>query len=323
MKGFPLNRLQHLTALLSLTVGSLHSHAQAAQTSPLEIADARETAKYPVTHIAGLSGTTSNLKGDLSLSQTALRFTSAGSHVEIPVSHIEAISIGDERVETGGGAGLILRLAAPPLGAVTQKSIDLLTIEYRDEDGGYHGTVLAASKDVAERLKGQLSARLTTVNETLTPPCQNGATDPTAIAVEPIAVSDTQLPAEYRVLLYEDLVAKLHQEAPSTSFVRAGDRNSGPGCTGMTLKLTVTGFKKGNRAVRSSTGPVGFLTANTSLSVHIDLTDSSEHTLISAGASSNNRIDRESLDTAGMAASAVSKRVVKATSTLRSRKKVS
>ena len=318
-----MNRLQHLTALLSLTVGSLHSHAQATQTSPLEIADATETATYPVTHIAGLSGTTSDLKGDLSLSQTALRFTSAGSHEEIPVSHIEAIFIGDERVETGGGAGLILRLAAPPLGAVTQKSIDLLTIEYRDEDGGYHGTVLAASKDVAERLKGQLSSRLTTDDGAFTPPCQNEATNPTAIVLEPIAVSGVQLPAEYRALLYEELLAKLHQEAPSTSFLRAGDRSSGPGCTAMTLKLTVTGFKKGNRAVRSSTGPVGFLTANTSLSVHIDLQDSSEHNLVSAGASSKNRIDRESLDITSMVASRVSKRVVKTISKIEYRKKLS
>ncbi len=318
-----MNRLQHLTALLALTVGSLHSHAQATQTSPWEIADATETANYPVTHIAGLSGATSDLKGDLSLSQTALRFTSAGFHVEIPVSHIEAVSLGNERIEFGGSAGLLLRLAAPPVGTVTQKSIDLFTIEYRDVDGGYHGTVFATSKDIAERLKGQLSARLTTVNESPAPPCQNGATDPTAIVVEPIAVSDTQLPAEYRALLYEQLIAKIHRQAPSISMVRAGDRSSGSGCTGMTLQLTVTGFKKGNRAVRSVTGPIGFLTANTSLSVHIDLKDSSERTLISTNTTSNNRIDRESLDTAAMAASAVSKRVVKATSTLGSGKKSS
>jgi hypothetical protein len=44
---------------------------------------------------------------------------------------------------------------------------------------------------------------------------------------------------------------------------------------------------------------------------------------MSAGASSNNRIDRESLDITSMVASRVSKRVVKATSTLESRKKVS
>jgi hypothetical protein len=288
----------------------------------LEIADATETATYPVTQIAGLSGATANLKGDLSLSQNELRFTSAGFQVEIPVSHIEAISIGDERVETGGGAGLILRLAAPPLGAVTQKSIALLTIEYRDETGGYHGTVLAASEQVAERLKGQLSSRITPADEALTPPCRNEAANPMTVVLEPIAVSDRQLPAEYRALLYERLVAKIRKDAPAISLVRSGDRSSGPGCAEMTLKLTVTGFKKGNRAVRSSTGPIGFLTANTSLSVHIDLKDNSEHTLLSTGAGSSNRIDRESLDTTSMVASKVSKRVAKATSTAESRKKL-
>jgi len=322
MKGTLLNRLQRSTALLALSVASFHSQAQAAQSSQLEIADATETATYPVTQIAGLSGATANLKGDLSLSQNELRFTSAGFHVEIPVSHIEAISIGDERVETGGGAGLILRLAAPPLGAVTQKSIDLLTIEYRDETGGYHGTVLAASEQAAERLEGQLSSRITPADEALTPPCRNDAANPMAVVLEPIAVSDRQLPAEYRALLYERLVAKIRKDAPSISLVRAGDHSSGPGCAGMTLKLTVTSFKKGNRAVRSSTGPIGFLTANTSLSVHIDLKDNSEHTLLSTGAGSSNRIDRESLDTTSMIASKVSKRVARATSTAESRKKL-
>lgn len=139
-----------MNVLLALSVGSLYSHAQATQSSPLQIADATENATYPVTHIAGLMGTRANLKGDLSLSETARRFTGPGFHVEIPVSQIEAISIGDERVETGVSAG-----------AVTQKSVDLLTVEHGDENGGYHGMVLAASHDVALRLKDQISSRLT------------------------------------------------------------------------------------------------------------------------------------------------------------------
>jgi hypothetical protein len=104
---------------------------------------------YEVTQITGLHDA-----GQLTLSDTDLQFTNVEYKAEIPFTRMTSVSIGNERIETGGKTGRVARTVIPfgggmALATVTQKSVDLLTIEYLDLKGGYHGVVFFVPKSSA------------------------------------------------------------------------------------------------------------------------------------------------------------------------------
>jgi hypothetical protein len=131
--------------------------------------------------------------------------------------------------------------------------------------------------------------------------------------VAPIQVTGIDLPAEYRILLYEQTVKELKIKRPEDKIFRAGDRSSAPGCAALSLNITVTGFKKGNRAVRSATGPLGLFLGTTSLTFDVSLKDAHNKTVFQAQIKKSNRTDSESLGLADAIAKNVAKRFDKAT----------
>jgi hypothetical protein len=99
-----------------------------------------------VIYLVGLPDATPLTQGELHLSYDALEFNSGEIHPAIPLKQITAVNIGDERTEKGGTVGEVARRVipfggGPALGVASQKSVDLLTVEYRDSDLGYHGAV--------------------------------------------------------------------------------------------------------------------------------------------------------------------------------------
>jgi hypothetical protein len=61
----------------------------------------------------------------------------------------------------------------------------------------------------------------------------------------------------------------------------------------MILSLTVKGFKKGNRAPRASTAPLGMFLGTTSLSVDINLQDIKDQTIFDAQMKKSDRRDSD------------------------------
>ena len=125
--------------------------AQSAQNEPVQQA---KSADLRVTHIAGLPDTKPNVKGLLALDREGLIFGNSTIHASIPLNRIEAVSVGDERSEPGGKTGAIARKAIPygggaALGAIQNKTVDILTIEYLDAHEGYHGAVFVLPKKQA------------------------------------------------------------------------------------------------------------------------------------------------------------------------------
>jgi len=278
-----------------------------------------ETATQPqhnVIHVAGLEEVRPGVSGDLTLSPAALTFSNKTVTESIPRERIVNVFIGDQRTEPWGTAGKIARKVIPygggaVLAAATNKKVDLLTVEYRDLRDASHGVVFVLPLQKAAALRDQLLSSLTTP---LTQPASSCAEPlPNSVLVSPIRVSGIDLPAEYRVLLYEQTIKELKIKRPEDKIFRVGDRSSGAGCAALTLDITVTGFKKGNRAVRASTGPLGLFLGTTSLTFDVSLKDAQDKTVFDARIKKNDRTDSESLGLADTIAKTVAKRFDKAT----------
>ena len=269
-----------------------------------------------MTQITGLPDAKPNIKGRLTLSDTELLFTNPEFKAQIPFARMTNVSIGSERIETGGTTGLIMRKVIPygggmALAAVTQKSADLLTIEYVDVAGRDHGVVFFVPKSSAQALSDRMSPQLSQTTRPLPHACVEGASSPTSVVVEPIVSRGLELPAEYRVLLYEGLIAELRDSKGPLTYTRAGTSDDEASCSGNKLQVTVTGFNKGNRALRASTGPIGFFLGKTSISFHVEVTAADGNSVLSQDMTSSKRTDAESLGVARSVAKAVSKKIRK------------
>ena len=297
-----------------LAASGIVLHAQPA-TQPAE------STHYKVIHVAGLEEVKANVSGDLTLSPAALTFSNKNVLESIARGRIVNVFTGDQRTEPWGTTGKIARKIIPygggaVLAAATNKKVDLLTVEYRDIHDGYHGVVFVLPVQKAAAVRGQILA-------SLTPPVEQPASScveplPGSVLVAPIGVSGIELPAEYRILLYEQTIKELKTEElktkrPEEKIFRVGDRSAGPGCAALSLDITVTGFKKGNRAVRAATGPLGLFLGTTSLTFDVSLKDAHDKTVFDAQIKKSDRTDSESLGLADTIAKNVAKRFDKAT----------
>ena len=269
-----------------------------------------------VVHVAGLLEVKPDVKGSLLVTPETIVFSNGTVRASIPRARILNVFVGDEHTEPWGTTGKVVRKIIPygggaALGAITNGQVDLLTVESLDEHDGYHGVVFAVPFQKAAAIREQLTASLTPPLKRPTLPCSEGASTPKSVLLAPIEVSGIELPNEYRILLYEQLYKQLKAHNPSDSFLRTGDLSSGPGCTDLTLRVTVTGFKKGNRALRASTGPLGMFLGTTSLAFDINLQDVKERTIFDAQIKKSDRSDSDSLGLTDSIAKSVAKRMDK------------
>ena len=90
-----------------------------------------------------------------------------------------------------------------------------------------------------------------------------------AIEVEMIQPGEIDLPAEFQVALYENMVQQLQKEGGFYQVYRDGDRNAIDAPDLVILHTAVTGFKKGSELERNVTTIGGA----TSITVHCKFTD--------------------------------------------------
>jgi len=306
------------TAVCAMLVANLVSlRAQMASPSPNDAASASSSlTQHNVIHVAGLEEVKANVSGDLTLSLQTLTFSNKNVVTSIPRERIVNAFIGDQRTEPWGTTGKIARKIIPygggaALGAITNKKVDLLTVEYLDIHDGYHGVVFVLPSQKATAVRDDILANLT-------PPAMQPASScsdpvPGSVLIAPIQVRGIELPAEYRILLYEQTIRELKTTRPEERFLRAGNLSAGPGCAALTLDITVTDFRKGNRAVRASTGPLGLFLGTTSLTFDVSLKDVQDKTVFDAQIKKSDRTDSESLGLADTIAKNVAKRFDQAT----------
>lgn len=272
-------------------------------------------------HIFGLPGVKPSMEGTLTISPAGVVFFQTNGEASIERANVMAVSVGNERMEKGGTIGKIGRKlpygGGQLLALVAQGKVDLLTIEFRDQNDAYHGVVFALPQNEAEKAKEVFSSPSVTpvlqhIVEDPHPPCISGSFRVNTAKVSPIAVVGAPIPTEYKVLLYEQLVRHLEKHAGLEHIFRDGDRSPEASCPQMNLTVSLSAFRKGNAVLRASTGPLStFGVGATKLRYHVLLQDYQGRMMLDQDLKASKSGDSESLDIADTIAKRVAKKLKK------------
>ena len=149
--------LAFLTVLLSLNTASIGQNQSEAQSPVLGSA-------IHVTQVLGFEGARHNVTGDLEIQGDAVQFQRDGSPTaQVNISSIQDIFVEDEDKQVGGTAMTLGKTAAPFGGGrvvslFAHKKYDLLTVEYLDNSGGFHGAIFQLNKGHGRAFKKILVA---------------------------------------------------------------------------------------------------------------------------------------------------------------------
>jgi len=232
-----------------------------------------------VRHVVGMQGVKGDATGILLIKSNELHFDAGKSRGEVPISSIEDIYIGTETTQAGGKLGQVAKgaaMAAPydsgaALTLVMIQKVDVLTITYRDSDNGLHAAIFAVPKNRAEQFRADLisngshfnnGAKSTRVprdkpTPASTTPGKPKAPPASAILIEPVNSGDVNIPAEFRLAIYEDLVEKIQSSGIYARVFRSGDRRADNISGLVTLNTEVEKFTQGNQAEREMVTVLG------------------------------------------------------------------
>ena len=116
------------------------------------------------THLIGLGKVPRNAKGTLTIQGDKLHFTGkdANATSELAIGTIEDVQTADDSKRLVGGVVGTLSMFGPygsgRFLSLFRKQIDVLTIEYRDANGGLHGAIFTLGDNMAQPLKDKLIA---------------------------------------------------------------------------------------------------------------------------------------------------------------------
>jgi hypothetical protein len=116
----------------------------------------------PATHVLGLEHIKRGEKGRLAVVDKTLRFESGASTAEVSIPSIQDVFTGEESQElVRGKTGIVVELAMPyessrVVSLLASHKIDILTVEYRDSNGGLHGVIFTLPEGQAPVLKRML-----------------------------------------------------------------------------------------------------------------------------------------------------------------------
>ena len=225
-----------------------------------------------VRHVVGIQHVKNNTIGLLQIKSGELHFDAGKSRGALPISSIEDIYIGTETTQAGGKLGQVAKgaaMAAPydsgaALTLVMIQKVDVMSITYRDTDNGLHAAIFAVPKNKAEQFRADLISNGSHFNDgakstrvprdtsapTPTAPGKPKAPPASAILVEPVNSGDVNIPAEFRLAIYEDLVQKLQTSGIYARVFRSGDRRADTISGLVRLSTEVDKFTQGNQAER-------------------------------------------------------------------------
>ena len=103
-----------------------------------------------------------NSRGTLSVEGSSLQFATAKTKVEVDASSILDISTNEDSRENITGAAKVATMAIPYGGgrvlSLFSHRVDVLTLEFKDANGGYHGAIFVLPQGRAAPIKKQLVA---------------------------------------------------------------------------------------------------------------------------------------------------------------------
>jgi hypothetical protein len=267
-------------------------------------------------HVLGMPDVKAKEHGTLSINSQRLTFTSKSASAAIDLPSIVAISAGNERVELWGMKGRLLRMAIPDGGGIALATVmhhrrDMLTVEFVDRQGGYHGSVFYLPANEAEAALHNITPTPVAPHEVVAAACSTLSAKPNSILVkqpsfQQPAGAQISFPPAYRVLAYEHIVDRLRQ-TPGTEVRRDAVADGRDNCAQYTMHLSFTAFKPGNQVMRASMGPVGFFVGVTQISLDLEIIDDKGATVLHEQVKATQRGESESMNVID----ALAKQVVK------------
>jgi hypothetical protein len=114
--------------------------------------------------VIGLDNIKPSTKGTLALLPGGLEFTTEHGKVDISTASIQDIFTGQQsRQDVTGPEGTLAKAAIPYGGgrivSLFSHGVEVLTVEYVDSNGGFHGTIFVLAPGKATEMKGQLVAQ--------------------------------------------------------------------------------------------------------------------------------------------------------------------
>jgi hypothetical protein len=311
-----MNNLKVIVTSTILAVG-LSTGTTLAQETPLSTpaagASSNSNTAPVAVHLIGLPDVPPAATGSLKLTREGLEFTSNKTESDISYKQISAVYAGVNKTESGGKAGFVARKlpygVGPIFSLASKKQEDLLTVEFRDIHGGYHGTVFALPFKRAAALQATIAEHISKAAPAVESSCSMPLSH--SVLLAPIQEQGMPLPAEYRILLYEQVQHALSETDTRDSYLRPGVPAAAEGCTPFTLHIDVRRFTKGNQTVRAATGPIGFFIDATSLTFDVRLDGPGGKVLLDQEIKKSKRGDTDSLKLAQDIGKDLSKRVDK------------
>ncbi len=237
-----------------------------------------------------------NQHGSLGTGADGLTFEAKKHTTKIAASSLEKVTVGSGLRETGGLPMTAAKMAIPYGGGrvvslFAHEKYDTLTVEYRDENSGYHGLIFRVPKGQADTLEaavGQIAAK--------TPPAPmaaaaKGDDSGYAIEVEPLSPGDTPISQEFLVATYENLIEALQKSHKYVAVLRSGDNSAGKYGKLLVLKTDVRKFVAGNEEARAVTTVKGW----TKLAVTMHLQTSDGRAVLDKDVESNVRFYGDNL----------------------------
>ena len=240
--------------------------------------------------VLGGDGVKHNAHGILGTGADGITFATKKKTTKIATTSLEKITVGANERETGGLPMTAAKMAIPYSGGrvvslFAHEKYDTLTVEYRDENGGYHGMLFNLPKgqaDILQTAVGQIAARTPAASAT---PSGDKDTSGWAIQVEPLNAGDTAVTPEFLVATYEHLIEDLEKTHKYAAVLRSGDSNAAKYGKLLVLKTDVQKFVHGNEQARAVTTVKGW----TKLSVTMHLQTADGHAVLDKDVVSNVR----------------------------------
>jgi len=118
---------------------------------------------FKVVQVTGLTGVKDHTKGSLDVENGQLHFVHSKASFDVSAASIQGIATRADSERAVGGTVGVMTMAAPYGGgrflSLFRKKIDTLTVQYRDSDGGLHGTIFTMPVGAAELIKKALEAQ--------------------------------------------------------------------------------------------------------------------------------------------------------------------
>jgi hypothetical protein len=228
-------------------------------------------------HVLGLADVRARENGTLTITPQQLTFTAKSASAAIDLPSIRAVSSGNERVELWGIKGRLLRMAIPDGGGVALAMVmhhrrDMLTVEFVDSHGAYHGAVFYLPGNEAEQALASITPPSVDHRDLPSAPCIANEAQPNSILVKRPTVGQAELPPAYRVLVYEHIVDRLSKSTGAVVFRDHAD-GSPADCAQYTMRLSTEAYKPGSQVKRASMGPAGFFVGVTEITVDLEVKD--------------------------------------------------